>query len=137
MPRHIGCYMERSLVDQVVPGNRVMITGIFQIKRQQIKGARARDSKKVEVLVLEHLISDVWVLKFEQAGPGRSSAQQNSLEKKKIHSKNSLLDQTFTTCWQSQLHHRFMVVKISRDQLLACSLVVQETISQMETVVVI
>ena len=36
MPRHIGLYMERSLVDQIVPGNRVTITGIFQIKRQQV-----------------------------------------------------------------------------------------------------
>ena len=38
MPRHIGLYMERSLVDQIVPGNRVTVTGIFQIKRQQVKG---------------------------------------------------------------------------------------------------
>ena len=76
MPRHIGCYMERSLVDQVVPGNRVMITGIFQIKRQQIKGARARDSKKSGGVGTRASYIRCLGVEVEQAGPGRSSAQQ-------------------------------------------------------------
>ena len=49
--------------------------------------------KKVEVLVLEHLISDVWVLKLSKLVQEDLQLNKNSLEKKKIRSKNSLLDQ--------------------------------------------
>jgi len=76
MPRHIGLYMERSLVDQIVPGNRVTITGIFQIKRQQVKGTRARESgRRAGGVGTRAAYIRVLGINVEQAGPGRSVAQ--------------------------------------------------------------
>lgn len=33
MPRHLQLYVDRQLCDRVVPGNRVVITGIYCIKK--------------------------------------------------------------------------------------------------------
>ena len=33
MPRHMQLYVDRSLVDRVVPGNRVTVLGIYSIKK--------------------------------------------------------------------------------------------------------
>lgn len=33
MPRHLQLYVDRQLCDKVVPGNRVVITGIYSIKK--------------------------------------------------------------------------------------------------------
>jgi len=33
MPRHLQLYVDRQLCDKVVPGNRVVIHGIFCIKK--------------------------------------------------------------------------------------------------------
>jgi DNA replicative helicase MCM subunit Mcm2 (Cdc46/Mcm family) len=71
MPRHIGLYMERSLVDKVVPGNRVMITGIYQIKREQVSGPRSRDKKSGVGIRASYI--RVLGVEVDTVGPGRSN----------------------------------------------------------------
>lgn len=75
MPRHVGMYMERSLVDKVVPGNRVTVTGIYQIRREQVKGPRARDSKKSGVGIRAAYIRVLGV-EVDQTGPGRANEKR-------------------------------------------------------------
>lgn len=41
MPRHMSLFLDRSLVDRVVPGNRVTVLGIYSIK----KGAKTSNSR--------------------------------------------------------------------------------------------
>ena len=76
MPRHVGLYMERSLVDRVVPGNRVVITGIYQIRREQVKGPRARDQKKGGGVGLRAAYIRVLGVEVESVGPGRAADKQ-------------------------------------------------------------
>lgn len=75
MPRHVGLYMERSLVDLVVPGNRCTITGIYQIRREQVKGPRQRDSKKSGVGIRAAYIRVLGV-EVDSVGPGRANDKQ-------------------------------------------------------------
>ena len=75
MPRHVGLYMERSLVDRVVPGNRCTITGIYQIRREQVKGPRAKESKKSGVGIRAAYIRVLGV-EVDSVGPGRANEKQ-------------------------------------------------------------
>ncbi|KAK0182652.1 hypothetical protein PV327_000767 [Microctonus hyperodae] len=51
MPRHLQLYCDRYLCDRVVPGNRVLILGIYSIKKVSSAGARrgGRDKALVGV----------------------------------------------------------------------------------------
>ncbi|XP_012250874.1 DNA replication licensing factor Mcm5 [Athalia rosae] len=51
MPRHLQLYCDRYLCERVVPGNRVLILGIFSIKKIMASGSRqnARDKGAVGV----------------------------------------------------------------------------------------
>ena len=38
MPRHISCYVDRSLVERSVPGNRVTVIGVYSIRKMAKMG---------------------------------------------------------------------------------------------------
>ncbi|XP_012275934.1 DNA replication licensing factor Mcm5 [Orussus abietinus] len=46
MPRHLQLYCERYLCDRIVPGNRVLILGIFSIKKVAKTGGRSGGREK-------------------------------------------------------------------------------------------
>lgn len=75
MPRHVGLYMERELVDRVVPGNRITITGVYQIRRQQVQGPKSRKDKKANGGVgIRASYIRVLGVEVESAGAGRSAS---------------------------------------------------------------
>ncbi|KAG7200078.1 hypothetical protein KM043_000524 [Ampulex compressa] len=49
MPRHLQLYCDRYLCDRVVPGNRVLILGIYSIKKVSKAGGRAAGREKTLV----------------------------------------------------------------------------------------
>lgn len=48
IPRHMQLFCDRALCERVVPGNRVLITGIFSIKKVS-SGKRGPESQKAVV----------------------------------------------------------------------------------------
>lgn len=46
MPRHLQLYCDRYLCDRVVPGNRVLILGIYSIRKITKTGGRSRGRDK-------------------------------------------------------------------------------------------
>jgi len=69
MPRHLQLYCDRYLTEQVVPGNRVTITGIYSIKKAGPSGKRDGDSG---VGIRKPYLRVVGI-HVETTGPGRSS----------------------------------------------------------------
>jgi len=69
MPRHCKLFLERSLCDQVVPGNRVTVLGIFSIQKAAGQG-RGRDKGATGVRMPYLRVAGIQV---ETDGPGRSS----------------------------------------------------------------
>eukprot|EP00095_Tigriopus_kingsejongensis_P004487 maker-scaffold168_size293125-snap-gene-1.88 protein:Tk04487 transcript:maker-scaffold168_size293125-snap-gene-1.88-mRNA-1 annotation:"dna replication licensing factor mcm5" len=49
MPRHMSLYLDRSLVDRVVPGNRVTVLGIYSIKKTSKMSAKRSERSAVGV----------------------------------------------------------------------------------------
>lgn len=49
MPRHMQLYCDRYLCERVVPGNKVMILGIYSIKKISAKGGRRAGKEKAIV----------------------------------------------------------------------------------------
>ena len=37
MPRHMQLYLDRYLTDKIVPGNRIMVVGIYSIRKSGTK----------------------------------------------------------------------------------------------------
>ena len=67
MPRHLQLYCDRYLTDNVAPGNRVTIVGVFSIKKMFQKGVSFTfvqnkfHFRKINLWpVLEHLIFVFW-----------------------------------------------------------------------------
>lgn len=49
MPRHLQLYCDRYLCDRVVPGNRVLILGIYSIKKVSKAGGKSAGREKALV----------------------------------------------------------------------------------------
>lgn len=49
MPRHLQLYCDRYLCDRVVPGNRVLILGIYSIKKVSKTGGKSANKEKALV----------------------------------------------------------------------------------------
>ena len=86
MPRHVGLYMERELVDRVVPGNRIEITGIYQIRRQQVQGPRGRDKKTAGGVGIRQSYIRVLGVEVESDGPGRAGNDRNRFTEEEVNS---------------------------------------------------
>ena len=84
MPRHVGLYMERELVDRVVPGNRIEITGIYQIRRQQVQGPRGRDKKTAGGVGIRQSYIRVLGVEVESNGPGRAGSDRNRFTEEEV-----------------------------------------------------
>jgi len=69
MPRHVQLYLERSLCDKAVPGNRLTVTGIYSIQKAAKQG-RGKDKGAVGVRMPYIRVVGIQV---ETEGPGRSS----------------------------------------------------------------
>lgn len=69
MPRHLQLYCERNLTDQVAPGNRVTVMGVYAIKKAftKPKGIGSKDNVGIRAPYLR-----VLGIKMETAGPGRT-----------------------------------------------------------------
>lgn len=68
MPRHIQLYVDRALVDKMVPGNRVQVVGIYSIKKMSDKGSK---KDKITAGIRRPYIRVVG-LEVDSTGPGRS-----------------------------------------------------------------
>lgn len=73
MPRHCKLFLERSLCEKVVPGNRVTVIGIFSIQKAAGQG-RGRDKGATGVRMPYLRVVGIQV---ETDGPGRSSGNLN------------------------------------------------------------
>ncbi|ESO92071.1 hypothetical protein LOTGIDRAFT_191134 [Lottia gigantea] len=72
MPRHMQVYCDRYLCDQVVPGNRVMVMGIYSIKKGG-KSTKGGNREKVNVGIRQPYFRMVGVT-VDTEGTGRSSS---------------------------------------------------------------
>jgi len=70
MPRHISCFVDRSLVERSVPGNRVTVIGVYSIRKMAKIG---RGGEKGAVGVRMPYLRVVG-LQVETEGSGRSSS---------------------------------------------------------------
>ena len=68
MPRHIQLYVDRALVDKMVPGNRVEVVGIYSIKKITEKPGRG---DKITAGIRKPYIRVVG-LEVDSSGAGRS-----------------------------------------------------------------
>jgi len=69
MPRHLQLYVDRSLVDRAVPGNRVTVIGVYSIRKMAKMG---RGAEKGAVGVKMPYLRVVG-LRVETEGPGRAA----------------------------------------------------------------
>jgi len=69
LPRHIQMYVDRSLVDRAVPGNRVTVIGVYSIRKMAKIG---RGAEKGAVGVKMPYLRVVG-LRVETEGPGRAA----------------------------------------------------------------
>ncbi|CAD5206893.1 unnamed protein product [Bursaphelenchus okinawaensis] len=70
MPRHMQLYVDRYLTDNVTPGNRVEVTGIFSIKKLFNKQGQKGVDKSMSLIRTPYL--RVLGVKVQNNGPGRS-----------------------------------------------------------------
>ena len=74
MPRHMQLYCDRYLCDRVVPGNRVLILGIYSIKKVATSGGKSRRKDKALVGVRAPYIRVVGIaVDGENTGVGKKS----------------------------------------------------------------
>ena len=82
MPRHITMFAERDLVDNVSPGMRVNVIGIFCIKRQAKAGVSARSKKVMRgqagVGIRQAYVRVLGIEKMEESA--RGTAELNDLK---------------------------------------------------------
>jgi len=71
MPRHMQLYVDRSLVDRVVPGNRVTVLGIYSIKKSF--GQKAGKGGKNDNVGVRAPYMRVIGIEVETDGTGRTS----------------------------------------------------------------
>lgn len=72
MPRHLQLYCDRYLCDRVVPGNRVLILGIYSIKKVSKTGDRGNRKDKALVGVRAPYIRVVGIfVDGENTGSGK------------------------------------------------------------------
>eukprot|EP00118_Oscarella_pearsei_P026954 m.310596 g.310596 ORF g.310596 m.310596 type:complete len:737 (+) comp52950_c0_seq1:92-2302(+) len=69
IPRHMQLYVDRYLVDKVVPGNRVTVTGIYSIKKSGMKFKGGRDKLAVGI---RHPYLRIVGISVETEGAGRT-----------------------------------------------------------------
>ncbi|XP_065833334.1 DNA replication licensing factor mcm5-like [Oscarella lobularis] len=69
IPRHMQLYVDRYLVDKVVPGNRVTVTGVYSIKKTGLKPRGGRD--KIAVGIRHPYLRTVGIF-VETEGAGRT-----------------------------------------------------------------
>ncbi|TRY62701.1 hypothetical protein TCAL_00323 [Tigriopus californicus] len=94
MPRHMSLFLDRSLVDRVVPGNRVTVLGIYSIK----KGAKTSNkrSDKSAVGVRAPYLRVVGI-EVDTEGSGRTSrdlrfTHEEEEEFRRLAAKHNVLD---------------------------------------------
>ncbi|KAK6100641.1 DNA replication licensing factor mcm5-A [Brugia pahangi] len=80
MPRHMQLYCDRHLTDRVAPGNRVMIVGIYSIKRMFQK--QKTTDKTLSGIRAPYI--RVLGIHVQTSGPGRAEQRQFTLEEEKI-----------------------------------------------------
>ena len=81
MPRHLQVYCERYLCDRVVPGNRVLILGIYSIKKVAAAGGRRDGREKALVGVRAPYIRVVGIsIDGENTGSGTHPPVTNEEE---------------------------------------------------------
>uniref|UniRef100_A0A183E5E0 DNA replication licensing factor MCM5 n=1 Tax=Gongylonema pulchrum TaxID=637853 RepID=A0A183E5E0_9BILA len=80
MPRHMQLYCDRYLTDRVAPGNRVMIVGVYSIKRI-FKKQRAND-KTLSGIRTPYI--RVLGIQVQTCGPGRVERREFTPEEEKF-----------------------------------------------------
>ncbi|VDK78082.1 unnamed protein product [Litomosoides sigmodontis] len=80
MPRHMQLYCDRHLTDRVSPGNRVMIVGIYSIKRMFQK--QKTTDKTLSGIRAPYI--RVLGIHVQTSGPGRAEQRQFTVEEEKI-----------------------------------------------------
>ena len=91
MPRHIQLYVDRALVDKMVPGNRVEVIGIYSIKKSGDKGTK---KNKITAGIRRPYIRVVG-LEVDSSGPGRSLNKftpEEEEEFKKLSERDDIYD---------------------------------------------
>lgn len=73
MPRHVQLYMDRYLCDRVVPGNRIVVTGIYSIKKVTKSKSSGKGKEKSIVGVRAPYLRVVGV-KIESGGVSSASS---------------------------------------------------------------
>lgn len=81
MPRHMQLYCDRYLTDRVAPGNRVMIIGVYSIKRMVRKQKTSAD-KTLSGIRAPYI--RVLGIQVQTSGPGRAELRQFTPEEEKI-----------------------------------------------------
>uniref|UniRef100_A0A915PJE3 DNA replication licensing factor MCM5 n=1 Tax=Setaria digitata TaxID=48799 RepID=A0A915PJE3_9BILA len=80
MPRHMQLYCDRHLTDRVAPGNRVMIVGIYSIKRMfQKQKTTDRTLSGIRAPYIR-----VLGIHVQTSGPGRVEQRQFTIAEEKI-----------------------------------------------------
>ncbi|KAM3724476.1 DNA replication licensing factor [Dirofilaria immitis] len=80
MPRHMQLYCDRHLTDRVAPGNRVMIVGIYSIKRMFQK--QKTTDKTLSGIRAPYI--RVLGIHVQTSGPGRAEQRQFTVEEERI-----------------------------------------------------
>ncbi|XP_043475404.1 DNA replication licensing factor Mcm5 [Leptopilina heterotoma] len=81
MPRHLPLYCDRYLCDRVVPGNRVLILGIYSIKKVSKSGGKSRGKDRALVGVRAPYIRVVGIsVDGEHSGVGTQEPVTQSEE---------------------------------------------------------
>lgn len=84
MPRHVTLFVERDLCDQVTPGQRIDVIGIFCVKRTAVQSASARAKStqqgKAGVGIRQAYIRVLGIKVIGEAARGNSSLQDISSE---------------------------------------------------------
>lgn len=78
MPRHILLYCDRYLCEQIVPGNRVTVVGIYCIRTSAPNKLRSGAAERTDLAVRQPYIR-VLGLSIDTEGPGRSALVSGSM----------------------------------------------------------
>ncbi|KAF5396793.1 DNA replication licensing factor mcm5-A [Paragonimus heterotremus] len=78
MPRHVLLYCDRYLCEQIVPGNRVTVVGIYCIRTPTLSKSRPGAGDRTNMAVRQPYIR-VLGLSIDTEGPGRSALVTGSV----------------------------------------------------------
>ncbi|CEF68162.1 DNA replication licensing factor MCM5 [Strongyloides ratti] len=81
MPRHMQVYVDRYLTDQMTPGNRVTLTGIYSIRKMFSKGSVKENDRTMSGIRIPYL--RCLGLDVQISGPGRSEKIHFVLDEEK------------------------------------------------------